>query len=172
MPPQEPSPDRTQKKKGFFGAPGTFSRKANIGCLVLVLAFIGFLFFTRYPSYLGYRQAAIVSMPIQSLSAVMKYCDEYWQKNPAGVCTLAKAEGKLKQMGLYTDQVILVILNGRKNQFLVTAKHKKGDKLFLLDHSGTVYLKIKDCLLDVNKVSPRLSIQELEQECVKRKASP
>ncbi|MBW1693217.1 MAG: hypothetical protein JRJ41_03465 [Deltaproteobacteria bacterium] len=164
-------PYNKKEKGGLFGKPGTFSRKANVGCLVITIICICFIIYVYYSSSKVFRDRGYISLAQQNLVQVFRACEKYWEANPSGNCSLPTSDEVLTKVGLYPAEVDVSIKNGQKDGFVAIAKHHKNDKILQIDYRGNIYIQALDCLLDINTVSVGLSNEELKEECRKHKKS-
>ena len=133
------SPYNKKEKGGLLGKPGTVSRKANVGCLVILIPSICLFIWVGYTNMKAMRLRAHNALVHTNLRSVLTACEKYWETNPTSDCTLpASKQGQL-DWGLTPDKVEISIINSKKNSFIATAKHFESDKIFQMDNNGNFY---------------------------------
>ena len=168
----ESKPDRHEgKRKGFLGKPGTFSRKANIGCLVIMIPVCCFVLWMFHDTNKSMRLRANKSLVEKNLHMVLTFCEKLWKDNPTASCSLPDSRQRQLDWGLDPEKVDVTIIDGHKENFIATAKHYKIDNIFQIDHNGNTYIKVKDCLLKSSIEWLEVSNEKLEEACKQQKSA-
>ncbi len=167
---QESKADKHDYKKGgLLGKPGTFSRKANVGCLLIIIPFFIVVGWSGYNTTMSMRLRAKCNIVENDLRSVLTACEKYWETNPKNDCSLPASKQEQLDLGLNSDTVKVSIVNGKKGRFIATAKHYQIDKIFQIDNSGDIYIKVNDCLLKNRTEWIEASNEEIEEKCKKQK---
>lgn len=132
------SPYEKNKKGGLLGRPGTFSRKANVGCLVILIPSICIFIWIGYANYSAMRNREIEDVTRANLHSVITACYNYWTNDPAGICRLPASTKEQLAWGLNPEQVEIHIIDGRERSFKATAKHHESDTIFQIDNKGDI----------------------------------
>ena len=127
-----------KKKVGLLGKPGTFSRKANVGCLIILIPSICIFIWVGYANWKAMRLREIKALATSNLFSVLTACEEYWINNPAGICSLPTSRNEQLDWGLTPDKVEILVINGHEGSFKATAKHCESDTIFQIDNKGNV----------------------------------
>ena len=127
-----------KKKVGLLGKPGTFSRKANVGCLIILVPSICIFIWVGYANWKAMRLREIKALATSNLFSVLTACEEYWTNNPAGICGLPTSRNEQLDWGLTPDKVEILVINGHEGSFKATAKHYESDSIFQIDNKGNI----------------------------------
>ena len=66
------------KKGGLLGKPGTFSRKVNVGCLIIIILLIIFIIMYSMPGFIAFRQQKRVDRIGEGIrTALEAYADNH-----------------------------------------------------------------------------------------------
>lgn len=159
-----------KNRGGLLGKPGTISRKLNLGCLIFL---VPFLCLAVWSARQQLRTMEIHKSQIrvtQALNRVFTGCTAFWETHPGGICTLPGTDEALKQWGLRRDDQTLVIADGSKTNFMATARCEDPDRLFRMDHLGTIYQQVGDCLLEDRLEFLTMSDRAFREECARQAA--
>jgi hypothetical protein len=158
-----------RKNGGFLGKPGTFSRKLNIGCLVIIVPLFCFAAWMFYNANKSLRLRENISLMENNLRSILTSCQKYWENNPTGSCSLPPSRQQQLDWGLDPSKVEITIINGQKDSFITIAKQYENDIIFQIDNNGDTYIKVNDCLLQNRSEWLKGSIEDLEKACKKQK---
>jgi hypothetical protein len=167
--PETKTDNHDSKKGGFLGKPETFSRTANVGCLIIIIPLfcIAVWMFHNTNKSMRLRESKVLAE--KNLRSVLTFCERGWENNPESACFLPKSRQQQRYLGLNPSKVEVAIINGQNDRFIATAKHFESDKIFQIDNNGNTYIKINDCLLKSSFEWIEVSNEELEKECEKQK---
>ncbi|MCK4792989.1 MAG: hypothetical protein KAV87_55175, partial [Desulfobacteraceae bacterium] len=166
----ESKTDNHDTKKGYFlGKPGTFSRTANVGCLIIIIPLFCFAVWVFHNANKSMRLREIRVLAEENLRSVLTSRERYWENNPTNPCSLPTSRQQQLDWGLNPSKVEVAIINGQKGSFIATAKHYGSNKIFQIDNNGNTYIKVNDCLLKSRFEWFEVSNEELEKECEKQK---
>lgn len=167
--PEIKTDNHDRKKGGFLGKPGTFSRKVNVGLLVIIIPLFCFSVWVFHNTNKSMQLREIKVLAEKNLRSVLTSCERYWENNPTNPCSLPTSRQQQLDWGLNPSKVEVAIINGQKDRLIATAKHYESDKIFQIDNNGNTYIKINDCLLKSSFEWIEVSNEELEKECEKQK---
>ena len=105
------SPYNKKKKGGLLGKPGTFSRKANVGCLVILIPSICLFVWVGYTNWKAMQLRAIRALAKDNLRKVLSSCEGYWKNNPTNDCSLPTSKKEQSDWGLNPDMVEILIIS-------------------------------------------------------------
>ena len=167
--PESKTDNHNSKKGGLLGKPGTFSRVANMGCLIIIIPLFCIAVWMFHNTNKSMRLKEIRDLAEDNLRSVLTSCERYWENNPTNPCSLPTSRQQQLDWGLNPSKVEVAIINGQKDSFMATAKHYEIDKIFQIDSNGNIYIKVNDCLLKSSSEWLEVSNEELEKECEKQK---
>ena len=124
------------KKGGFLGKPGTFSRKVNVGLLVIIIPLFCYSVWVFHNTNKSMRLREIKVLTEKNLRSVLTFCERHWENNPETACSLPKSRQQQLYIGLNPSKIEVTIINGKKDSFLAKAKHYESDKIFQIDNNA------------------------------------
>ena len=128
-------PYNKKEKGGLLGKPGTFSRKANVGCLTIICVLLLLLGLIYGPSLISYKSRGYDSEAKADIKNAYTASQAYFTAYPTGTVSLSK----LTSYGyVQSSKVTLTVLSGSQSNLRITSFHTKGTKTYTIDSDGNI----------------------------------